>query len=132
MLFKVVMDGTPEQNQGETLLGYAWIEVLAVLPWWITHIVGDDGEDRGWRIDHHYLCRTEHGLTYLTGRDLDTEIDCGIYVEDGKQSRVDTRCCQCETPTTAADACTECERWACDDHATGKGDDRMCNECSGL
>lgn len=132
MLFKLILNGTPEELKGETLLGYEWIEVLQVLPWWIKEVVGDKGEKRGSRIEHQYLCRTEYGITWLSGADLDPEIESGVYIEEGRPPPpVVSRCHICDD-VGDCHACRECGRFACKDHATEAPDGLLCNECAGL
>jgi len=103
-------------KEGRTTLGYNWIEVIQALPWWLTEVVGDDGERRGWRIDSHYLCRTEHGIVWLPQGDLDPEIEEGVYVEEPHPHLpVGTVVCT-KCKENAVSRCNGCLKPMCVDH----------------
>jgi len=75
MLFRVVR----ACEAGETMLGYNWIEVLAIHPVATEKLVRDDG-DR-WIHEVVYVVRTEHGIHHIHENDLMPELEGKRYVE---------------------------------------------------
>lgn len=67
-----------------TVIGYEWIKVLAILPWAV--VTEDDGDAfhlGNWasaQIVTQWLCETDHGTTILVETDLLEEIEAGVYV----------------------------------------------------
>lgn len=73
MLFRLEL--VPERK-GESLLGFDWIEILAVTPHWLS-----PREEGQWHVGHAFIVRTEHGPTVLAGDDVWPEVDGGVYRE---------------------------------------------------
>lgn len=69
MLFRLKLN--PELK-GDPLLGYAWIDVLAIEPWGLSK--EDDTDIKKWvfmRVCSFYICRVpEFGLIRITSADL--------------------------------------------------------------
>lgn len=76
MLFRVIKKNPDCTN--DTMLGFKWIEVLAVIPF-----AQEYREDLGkWVVENGYLCRTELGIHTLHQDDLIPEIEEDVYVEE--------------------------------------------------
>ena len=82
-LFRVEKRGDASHG----LLGYDWIEVLAIEPWAIAFKSDDYGDWCDRVIASHYICLTESGLTRITSGDFWAAIEeYGEYNELSPQS----------------------------------------------
>lgn len=78
MLFRLVK-AHPE-TKDDTLLGWKWIEVLAIQAGTARRRKDMKGQWL-WHYTNEYVCRTETGIIVLAEGDLMPEIEEGIYVE---------------------------------------------------
>ena len=70
------------EDPSETLLGFEWIEVLAIVPCRAERLPKSESrEAETWVYDSSYLCRTEVGIFPISEMDLLSDMDAGAYVE---------------------------------------------------
>lgn len=77
VLFRLKLN--PKKSE-QSILGYKWIEVLALEPWTF-HGEGTPV------LRCMYVCRTELGLTQIASEDLWSDIGEGIYIETKRRSK---------------------------------------------
>jgi hypothetical protein len=88
-LFRIEKGGDPTQQ----LLGYDWIEVLAIEPWALAHPSPGYGEWCDRTISVNYVCLTEAGLVRITSDDFWSAVEqsreyAGESAESGAQGTV--------------------------------------------
>jgi hypothetical protein len=92
MLFKLYL-----QDKKASVLGYDWLEVLAIVPFRHTlHEVCEDCREEGeapfyYITQSWFYCRTEQGIVQLCENDLMHEVDIGIYCEQGGEAAAKNR-----------------------------------------
>lgn len=81
MLFRVMKAYCDEHDDGN-MLGFAWVEALAVVPCGVEKLKRSKYRKRDrWVYDYMYVVRTELGIHHIHADDLHGAIDDGFYVE---------------------------------------------------
>ena len=89
MLFKLVK----REGGDGGMLGYEWIEVLAIEPFAIREKTADWGDWCKNPIAVQYVCRTEQGLSQIMSAEIWAEVDEGNYYEEGGPVPPSLRAC---------------------------------------
>ncbi len=72
MLFR--LERNPACERENSILGFAWIEVLAITPRALAN--AGEGEEWCWKVlESWYICRTELGLQRISETDLWTAVE---------------------------------------------------------
>ena len=77
-IFRVELN---EARRDDSVIGFEWIEVLAVEPFKLRGCVPIDERSSAFCFEVVYVCRTEYGIEHVEADQLQIEVTEGIYRE---------------------------------------------------